>query len=228
MNVLAFDTCFGACSVAVMRSDSAQVITRVEQISTGHAERLIPMIGDVLSEAELELRAINRIAVTNGPGTFTGMRIGIAAARAFSLAHAIPIVSFTSLEVMAHDPTIPQDADVVVAVDAHRGEIYAQKFARGARAPMTPPELLSPDQIVTLSFGDDVVTVGSGAPLVAVVAEAQRKSIRTEYPALLPLIQHVLTQSVLRAPDAQALKPLYLRAPDAKPQIGKSLARVSP
>ncbi len=224
MHSLGIDTCFGACSVAVI-GPGGRVTSRMERMSTGHAERLLPMIDEVLTEAGIEMQDIERIAVTRGPGTFTGMRIGISAARALSLSISVPIVSFTSLEVMAHDPSLPNDRTILVAVDAHRGEIYTQLFAAKTRAPLSDPQLLTPDYGAALLGEQPVLAVGSGARLIAEAAAAKGHHLPIDFPELLPAIDNVLSIAASRTPMTSALKPLYLRPPDAKPQDGKSLAR---
>src|SRR5438876_4695058 len=105
MNVLAFDTCLGAVSVAVRwqgARDEWLSCDRFELREGGHAERLMPMIAEVMQEAGLAFSDIERIAVTVGPGSFTGVRVGVAAARALALASGITAVGATSLAVMAH------------------------------------------------------------------------------------------------------------------------------
>ena len=104
-----------------------------EARTTGHAERLFPMIAEVMEGAGLAFSAIDRIAVTLGPGTFTGVRVGVAAARAFALSTGKPVVGVTSLAVMAHraDHLLgPERAGrpLAVAVDARRDMIYFQLF----------------------------------------------------------------------------------------------------
>ena len=99
----------------------------------GHAERLFPLIEEVLVEAKLRADQVDRIAVTLGPGTFTGVRVGVAAARALSLGLRKPVVGITSLAAMAHRASQllkPEHASwpLVVAVDARRGMIYLQCF----------------------------------------------------------------------------------------------------
>src|SRR5512145_626858 len=105
MNVLAFDTCFGAVSVAV-RGQCASGEWRLREVyeerATGHAERLFPMMAEVMDGAGLAFSALDRIAVTLGPGTFTGVRVGISAARALALALGKPVVGITSLAAMAY------------------------------------------------------------------------------------------------------------------------------
>ena len=104
MALLAFDTCFGAVSVAVRyRAATGDWTIReaYEPRETGHAERLMPMIAEVMAAAALEFDQIERFAVTVGPGSFTGVRVGVAAARAFALAATRPVVGISSLEVIA-------------------------------------------------------------------------------------------------------------------------------
>ena len=136
MNILAFDTCFGAVSAAVRwRSAEGEWLLReaYEARTTGHAERLFPMITEIMEDAGLAFSSIDRIGVTLGPGTFTGVRVGIAAARAFALALDRPVVGITSLAVMAHraDLLIGRERagrPLAVAVDARRDMIYFQIF----------------------------------------------------------------------------------------------------
>ena len=104
----------------------------------GNAERLVPLVEEVLVEAELRADEVDRIAVTLGPGTFTGVRVGVAAARGFSLGLRKPVVGITSLAAMAHRARQllkPEEASwpIVVAVDARRGMIYLQRFDGAAQ-----------------------------------------------------------------------------------------------
>jgi tRNA threonylcarbamoyladenosine biosynthesis protein TsaB len=104
MNVLAFDTCFGAVSAAVRwKSARGEWLLReaYEPLTVGHAERLLPMIDDVMIGSGLTYQQLDRIAVTIGPGGFTGLRVGVAAARAMALATGKPVVGLTSLAAMA-------------------------------------------------------------------------------------------------------------------------------
>jgi tRNA threonylcarbamoyladenosine biosynthesis protein TsaB len=99
--VLAFDTSAGACSAAVLGGDGTVLARRCEALERGHAERLLPMLRDVLAEAGVEIADLALLAVTIGPGTFTGIRIGLAAARGLALASGLPLVGVTSLEAVA-------------------------------------------------------------------------------------------------------------------------------
>jgi tRNA threonylcarbamoyladenosine biosynthesis protein TsaB len=234
MNVLAFDTCLGAVSVAVRWRDArGQVLLReaYEECSAGHAERLFPMMAEVMDGAGLPFAAIGRIAVTLGPGTFTGVRVGISAARALALALGKPVVGVTSLAAMAlrAEELLGErlgGRQLAVAVDARRGSLYVQSLAAGGRE-TGDALLLTPEEAALRIGRDGAVVVGSGASAVA--AAARRRGGEAE--ALLPDLQpHARTLAEMApglAPIAP-VKPLYLRPPDAKPPSEPPLAPSRP
>ncbi|MCZ7594451.1 MAG: tRNA (adenosine(37)-N6)-threonylcarbamoyltransferase complex dimerization subunit type 1 TsaB [Hyphomicrobium sp.] len=231
MNILAFDTCFDGCSVCLAEWRQGVVVersARMERFEAGHAERLIPMIGEAMEEARLRFDELERIAVTIGPGTFTGTRIGIAAARSLALATGVGTVGASSLAVMAEVARRKIRPDVLaVVVDARRGEVYAQLFGSGGgRDAISPPQLLSVEEAALLGGRGPIVFVGSGATLVAAVAARQGRDARAALPDLLPdavALAHLATS--LEVSDAPLI-PFYLRPPDAKPQDGKAIARL--
>jgi tRNA threonylcarbamoyladenosine biosynthesis protein TsaB len=230
MNVLAFDTCLGGVSVAV-RWQSARdewlSRDRFELREGGHAERLMPMIAETMEEAGLAFADLARIAVTVGPGTFTGVRGGVAAARGLGLASGLAVVGATSLAVMAHGADAllgPRDEKLLaVAVDARRSMVYLQLFA-DAQDRTSQPLLLAPEEASALVGSRPVVVVGSGAQAVvgAIVAAGGKADAR------LPDLQPHARSLALLAADltpVTPLRPLYLRPPDVKPQADKSLSR---
>jgi tRNA threonylcarbamoyladenosine biosynthesis protein TsaB len=237
MNILAFDTCFNACSVAVGR-DVGSHHERLEQYfeprETGHAEALMPMIDKAMSDAGLAFKDLDRIAATTGPGTFTGMRIAVSAARALALATGVPLVGASSLAVMAEDAAddLGDRLDgqaLVVAVDARRGQVYAQAFRRSREAggevvALTAPMLATGAEAAALGEGGLVVS-GSGGGLVSEAARAAGRQAEAVLPRQQP-DACALLYLAQRLPLAEApLKPLYLRPADAKPQLGGSIAR---
>ncbi|HYD15397.1 MAG TPA: tRNA (adenosine(37)-N6)-threonylcarbamoyltransferase complex dimerization subunit type 1 TsaB [Hyphomicrobium sp.] len=232
MNTLAFDTCFGACSVGVTWSTPKghAGAYRIEQIERGHAERLMPMISDAMSEAPFGFDGLDRIIVTTGPGTFTGQRVGIAAARALSLATGAPVVSLTSLAVMAHTAVSVLGEDIgdkvlAVAVDARRGELYLQAFAGAGLAPLGEPVLTTPEDAARGLGAADVIAVGSGGEALADARRAQGLAATATLSALQPDVRYICD---IELPLGSALpRPLYLRPPDAKPQDGAAFKRVS-
>ena len=223
MNVLAFDTCFGACSVAVRRETArGEVIVReeYEERTTGHAEALIPMIERVMAGALLAFKDVDRIAVTEGPGTFTGVRIGVATARGLALALGKPIVALSSLMVMALRAeqlmrSRPPGQRLAVCVDARKGQLYVQMFGENAGDAFGPPELLTPSQVLDRLAGSPFIAVGSGAAAVLAAATIGATP-EVRLPSLEP---HARMLAIIAPglPIRPKLSPMYLRAPDAKP-----------
>ncbi|NJM81342.1 MAG: tRNA (adenosine(37)-N6)-threonylcarbamoyltransferase complex dimerization subunit type 1 TsaB [Tabrizicola sp.] len=125
--LLAFDTSAAQCAAALLLAD--RVILREEPMAKGQAERLIPMLEEMLAEAGIGWDELRAIAVGTGPGNFTGVRISVAAARGLALGLGIPAVGVTRLEALAHGLPRP----VRIVDDARRGEVYVQHFtAEGA------------------------------------------------------------------------------------------------
>lgn len=238
MNVLAFDCCFGAASAAVRWRKGQEWLLHesYELHAGGNAERLFPMIAEALDGAGLELAEIDRIAVTLGPGTFTGVRVGVAAARAFALAMRKPVVGTTSLAVMAHRARQQLDGEcrsgpLSIAVDARRGMVYLQLFQAGG-VQITDALLLDPSEAARMiatqtAGGGSIPVVGSGA---SAVAEALHVTGR-EASAHLPELQPHAGALVLMASELVPLGrvgPIYLRQPDVKLQTAPSLRADQP
>ncbi len=235
MNILGFDTCFDACSVALECGGEGCVASRFEPMATGHAERLVLMISEVMAEAGLPFDAVDRLAVTCGPGTFTGTRIAVAAARALALATGKPLVAATSLWVMAEEVaeslkhSDEDSPDILVATDARRGEVYVQHFRAGA--PLCDAAVLSPQAAADLlSHGGPAVVAGSGAIAVADAAGTRDGSsnLRALRRDLVPDARFLARLAVRLDDNGRSVSPLYLRPADAKPQTGKSMLRVTP
>jgi tRNA threonylcarbamoyladenosine biosynthesis protein TsaB len=233
MNILAFDTCFDACSACVAHSGNDGVEVRagaLEHFGTGHAERLVPMIDEVMARAGVAFADIDLLAVTVGPGTFTGTRIGIAAARGLALATGIAVVGASSLAVMAEVAarevgSRKADEDLVVAVDARRGEVYAQLFGANGTDARSLPLLLPVAEAAQLGSSGSLLVVGSGAAAVAEAATRAGRRGTARLADLLPEATALAALAVGLVPAEAPLAPLYLRPPDAKPQDGKSIAR---
>jgi len=232
MNVLAFDTCFGAVSAAVRwQSAGGQWLLReaYEEMEIGQAERLMPMIASVMQAAGLAFADLDRIAVTRGPGSFTGVRVGVAAARGLALAASLPVVATTSLHLMAlrADRLLgerPQSV-IVAAADARRGGLYLQAFTAGACDELSPPEVLSPAEAAHRVAGYDAIAVGSGADTLARAAAAGGAGrVEARLAGLQPHAGDLVVLAPALAP-AEPVMPLYLRSPDAKPQADAALPR---
>ena len=164
MIVLALDTCLNTCSVAV--SDGQRVLARASEVmARGHQERLAPMTQAVMAQAGLGFPALQRIGVTVGPGSFTGLRVGIAFAKGLASALAIPAVGIGTLEAMAAD--VPGLA--FAAIDARRGQLYCQAFEDG-RAVMAPAAMTADTaavQLAEIASGRPLTLIGSGGAVLA-------------------------------------------------------------
>lgn len=235
MNVLAFDTCFGACSAAVLWHEprpgggepAERLVGRYEEMATGQAERLMPMIDEVMRESELDPTNLDVIAVTEGPGTFTGTRVGVAAARGLALATGLPIRATTSLHVMAHRALAEVDSEVAegvlaVCLDARAGQVFVQAFELNTGNPLTEVAIRPPDAAAAFCPNEPLLCVGSGAPAVAAAALRSGRKVDAKHVSLQPDASH-LARIATMLPTRKPLVPLYLRPPDAKPQTGKSL-----
>lgn len=237
MNVLAFDTCFGACSAAILwheprpaRGRAAEhLVWRYEEMTTGHAERLMPMIDEVLRESGRSLNTLDAITVTEGPGTFTGTRVGVAGARGLALATGLPIRATTSLHVMAHGAlaelgSAASDHVLAVCVDARAGQVFVQFFEAGSGNAIAEAAIMLPDAAAAICPDAPLLCVGSGGAAVADAALRRGRSAESSFPALQPDAR-VLAHLAPGLPVRKPFVPLYLRPPDAKPQVGKSLPR---
>jgi tRNA threonylcarbamoyladenosine biosynthesis protein TsaB len=232
MNVLAFDTCFGAVSAAVCRVDAAglHLLAEIyEARTTGHAERLVPIIEEALKRSGVGLSGVGRLAVSVGPGGFTGVRVGVAAARALSLATGQPAVGVTSLAAMAHEAQrqlgdAVRGRSLAVAVDARGGMVYVQLFEDGGAAGV--PALLTPADVATLVGRRQAIVVGSGATAVAKSVADAGGQVEVRLIDLQPRARAVAALATDVVP-AGSVRPLYLRRPDAKLQADKSLPRVA-
>lgn len=223
MQLLAIDTALNACSAAVL-DDSAGTVRLVaasEAMDRGHAERLMTMIGEVLADASLSFSDLDRIVVTTGPGSFTGVRVGLAAARGLGLVLKKPVIGLTTLAAFAEAARAQTDLPIAVALDAKRGEIYGQVFA--GRAPVTEPMATTLEAFLA-RLPDRVAAIGSAAEMLAEAMSADGM-VDLVLPVATPPIEAVARLGASLADDGTVPKPLYLRAPDAKPQTGKQIER---
>ena len=121
--ILAFDTSAAHCAAALLLPDGRRLI-RQEDMAKGQAERLLPLLAEVLAEAGIGWHDLAAVGVGTGPGNFTGVRISVAAARGLALSLAIPAIGVTRLEALAHELPRP----LTVVEDARRDEVYVQHF----------------------------------------------------------------------------------------------------
>jgi tRNA threonylcarbamoyladenosine biosynthesis protein TsaB len=231
MALLAIDTSLTACSAALLPQGADGAIQRFEPMTRGHAEAIFPMIEAVMAEAGCRYGDLEKIAVTVGPGSFTGIRAGVAAARGLALAAKRPAVGVGTLEVMARGagrllPPVMRGRGFAVVHDARRDEVYFQQFDAEGTAAAAPRVLSLGEALARLPDDVDLV-LGSGAQILAEAARRQGRMLRAEFATLVPEARDLAMIARDLADTGHAPVPLYLRAPDAKPQTDKSIARAN-
>jgi tRNA threonylcarbamoyladenosine biosynthesis protein TsaB len=222
MNVLALDTSMGACSAAVLAIDGAarRLVLREALMARGHAEALMPTVAEVIQESGLGFAELDLIAATIGPGSFTGVRVAIAAARGLALVTDARLFGTDSLSVMARSALVSGEvgsAPFAIAVDARRGMIYLGLYDEAARK-LKGPALIAPDEALHLLPPELVTAAGGGAELLAAAGARQGRTIATTLPELQPSAGALAEIAAASGENLPTLKPLYLRPPDARPQ----------
>jgi tRNA threonylcarbamoyl adenosine modification protein YeaZ len=202
-----------------------EILSRAEQrIGRGHADRHMPMIEAAMAEAGIAFGDLRRIAVTTGPGSFTGVRVGTAAARALALALDIPAVGVGSLSALAYPIMQSRNAGTAVAVlDARRGEVYVFAADIGTRTIAIPPQAVCSEQVAErlAAASKPILLTGAAAPiLAALLPGAEVVDIRDA-----PDIADVAALGLAAIPDGPP-RPIYARGADAKPQSMKAVQRV--
>tara|TARA_R110002051_G_scaffold167032_1_gene237864 strand:- start:1091 stop:1774 length:684 start_codon:yes stop_codon:yes gene_type:complete len=213
MRILLIDTALSLCTAAVFE-DSAALAVRSESMFKGHQERLAGFVRDAMAEAGTGFDALDRIGVTTGPGSFTGLRVGLAFAQGFGAALGRPVVGISTLDALAASLEPGRSSPEVVAalIDARRGQVYARFWRRGVAD--GPAEALSLEVAAAriAALGPEPTLVGSGAPLLA---DAFPAAVVIDLPGPAPwaLARLVAAADPRHAPP----EPQYLRAPDATP-----------
>jgi tRNA threonylcarbamoyladenosine biosynthesis protein TsaB len=225
VTVLGLDTATTACSAAVWRG-GAIAAARFEEMARGQAERLNPMIGEVMAAAGLAFADLDLLAVTVGPGAFTGLRIGLASARAIALAAGLPVRGVTTFAALAR--AVPEDElsgrELVVAVNGKRRDVLVQRFGP-ARTPAGPPMVLDPAGAPGALGAGRLLIAGDGAPLLrAALANrpdaGDRPGARIRFSRAVrpPDAVHVAALAAADGGDGTDAppRPLYLRPPDTR------------
>lgn len=214
MRLLAVDTALGACSCAVV--DDARVLAhRFEVMERGHAERLAPMADEAMRESGLAFADLQRLAVTTGPGTFTGQRVGLAFARGLRVALKIPLTGITTLEAMATAAIAQTGAEYAVAIhDAKRNEVYFE-LQRDDETLIPATIAIFEDALAAISNMTrkaKLAFAGTAAEVAAAGYEGEALLTPIRQPDALWVARIALTREATN----EAPKPLYLRPPDAK------------
>jgi len=205
--ILAIDTCLGASSIAILDGDRV-LASRSEPMTRGHQERIGVLAREVALEAGVQFSDLTRIGVTVGPGSFTGLRVGLAFAKGLATALSIPCVGVSTLEALAFGTP----GFVAAVLDARMSQVYLQIFDGGV-ALMAPDALdqgFAAARLAELHGGQAVTLIGSGAPLLA---ETFPKA--TILTPVSPDPVAVARLAAARPAPAHSPRPLYLRAPYA-------------
>jgi tRNA threonylcarbamoyladenosine biosynthesis protein TsaB len=218
MLILAIDTALDACSAAVLDTAASKIIAQESQpMQRGHAEALMPLIARVMKSSGTAFTALDRIAVTTGPGSFTGLRVGLSAARGIALAADKPAVGLTTLTAYAA-PVVAENGEhpIISAVDARHGQVYFQAVS-GDGSPLIRPKLAPIEEALEAAKYGAPHLVGNAAKILADrwPAEAPPPFRVDMRPA--PDIVWVAWVGAAVSPETAPAKPYYLRAPDAKP-----------
>jgi tRNA threonylcarbamoyl adenosine modification protein YeaZ len=222
--VLAIDSAAGTCSAALWESarPDGLLAQRLLDPARGQAERLIALVEAVLADAGLGYRDLGAIAVNHGPGSFTGLRSAVAAARGLALATGLGVIPVSSLEALAVG--LGSSGDVLAALDARRGEVYAQGFGPDLRplpGTLGEPRAMAPqDAARTIASRAGIRLVGSGAHLIQALLPAGVAAVPETVRCDAALVARCAARRLAageRPVAGFAVRPLYLRAPDARP-----------
>ncbi len=225
MRVLAIDTALAACAAAVLDTAAGHILASESlAMQRGHAETLMPQVARVMDAAGTEFADLDRIAVTVGPGSYTGLRVGIAAVRGIALVTGKPAVGLSTLGALAAPHMAAGETRAIVAViDARHGRVYLHVVGTGGRTILSP-RLVTVAEAVRAVAARPCILVGSGAALLAGAwpGGSQRPGLD---PRAFPDIEWVARLGAVAVPDRAPPKPLYLREPDAQPQDAARLPR---
>jgi len=217
MLILAIDTALDACSAGVLDTDAARLIALESQpMKRGHAEALMPLIAHVIKQAGIAFASFDRIAVTTGPGSFTGLRVGLSAARGIALAANKTAVGLTTLAAYAA-PVVSESAEqpVISAIDARHDQVYFQVVS-GDGSSLIRPRVAPIEEALRASRFGAPHLVGNAAGILADrwPTDALPPFRVDAQPA--PDIAWVAWLGAAVNPDTAPARPYYLRAPDAK------------
>ncbi len=226
MRVLAIDTSLPAVSVCVYDGETRLAIaSETLPMERGHAEALMPLIEKTMSRVAGGFASIGRVAVTVGPGSFTGIRIGVAAARGVALACGVDAVGVSTLSALA-TPLLFAESETIIAaaIDARHGHVFFSAYGSGGRI-LASPRLLSLRDACRLLGAGQVTAIGSGAALLQAEARSLGQEISVAGAADWPDIVAVARLGLVADPAVAPPRPLYLKAPDVTPSANSALPR---
>ncbi len=218
MLILAIDTALDACAAGVLDTDAGKLIAHESlAMKRGHAEALMPLIARVMKASGVAFAGLDRIAVTTGPGSFTGLRVGLSAARGIALAANKPVVGVTTLTAYAA-PVVSESGEhpVISAIDARHDHVYFQVVSGNGSSLLRPRVAPIEEALGAAQFGAPYL-VGNAA---AILSQRWPKDAPPPFKVdaqAAPDIAWVGWLGAAVSPNTAPAKPYYLRAPDAKP-----------
>jgi tRNA threonylcarbamoyladenosine biosynthesis protein TsaB len=218
MLILAIDTALDACAAAVLDTDANKLVAQESQpMKRGHAEALMPLIARVMKASRVAFAALDRIAVTTGPGSFTGLRVGLSAARGIALAAGKPVVGLTTLTAYAA-PVVAENGahPIISAIDARHDQVYFQVVGGDGSSLIRPQVAPIAEALAASKFGAPHL-VGNAANILAERWPADVPPPFRIDPQAAPDIAWVAWLGAAVSPEMAPARPYYLRAPDAKP-----------
>jgi tRNA threonylcarbamoyladenosine biosynthesis protein TsaB len=218
MLILAIDTALDACAAAVLDTDKNNVIAQESQtMKRGHAEALMPLVARVMKQSGIAFAALDRVAATTGPGSFTGLRVGLSAARGIALAANKPVVGITTLTAFAA-PHVSEHGEhpIISAIDARHDHVYLQVVS-GHGGPLVTPRVAPIEEALAAArFGAPLLAGNAANMLAERWPKDAPPPVKVDQQAA-PDIVWVAWLAAAVDPAVATPRPFYLRAPDAKP-----------
>jgi tRNA threonylcarbamoyladenosine biosynthesis protein TsaB len=232
MLILAIDTALDACAAGVLDTRVSRLIAHESlPMKRGHAEALMPLIARVMQQSGIGFADLHRIAVTTGPGSFTGLRVGLSAARGLGLAAGKPVVGLTTLTAYAA-PVVSRNEShpIISAIDARHDHVYFQVVG-GDGSPLIRPRVAPIAEALEAARLGAPHLVGNAAQILADRWPADMPQPLQVDAQPAPDITWVGWLGAAVTPENAPARPYYLRAPDAKPQtdpLQKALQAAAP
>ncbi len=210
MRILAIDTALNTVAACVWDDHESRVVaSEAMPVERGHDEHLLPLVERVLAKTDEGLDHIDRIAVTIGPGSFTGIRIGIAAARAIGLVRNIPVIGVPTLIAFAAPFIGKGEAAVAALIDARHGQVYAQVFSAIGKC-IVEPRILPMAAAIRLIGSGPVFLTGNAAQVAAIEAWSSGLKAEVAGETGAPEISYIARLGALAEPSASPPVPMYL------------------
>src|ERR1700686_4912301 len=217
MLILAIDTALDACAAGVLDTEAGKLVAQQSlAMKRGHAEALMPLIARVMKESGIAFTSLDRIAVTTGPGSFTGLRVGLSAARGIALAAGKPVVGLTTLTAYAA-PIVTENGahPIISAIDARHDHVYFQVVSGDGSSLIRAQVAPLAEALAASKFGAPHL-VGNAAKILADRWPADAPPPFRIDAQAAPDIAWVAWLGAAVSPDTAPARPFYLRAPDAK------------